>query len=257
MLNVVIVIPAYNEERRIAETVRLWLAELKSLSFRIVVVNDGSKDTTSKVLHELARAEKRLVVIDQANQGHSAAITAGYHFAISLKPEFIFQADADTPVAPSHFWKLWSRREETPFVIGVRTHRKDSFHRKIMSAGARFSVYLLFQANLHDPNVPFRLMQTSLVEAMLPLVPNGIFAANLFISCLAVRNAHAVEVPVEAVHRESVTKSLNDWRWLLVSWRCFREFVRIRFSGRLTLHWNEPDLAPVVPVRAEEGRRAG
>src|SRR4051812_42625192 len=106
---VAIVVPAYNEEARIGRTIECWLAVLHSVGGHLIVVIDGATDSTAGVV-ESFRHDRRLVVIDKPNGGHSSAIIAGYRAALALGTPFMFQADGDSPVEPKDFFDLWQQR---------------------------------------------------------------------------------------------------------------------------------------------------
>lgn len=86
-----IIIPAYNCEDTIVES----LASLSGQTygnFEAIIVNDGSKDKTLKVLKNYAKNDKRFFVIDQKNQGVSVARNTGLDKA---KGDYIIFVDAD------------------------------------------------------------------------------------------------------------------------------------------------------------------
>jgi len=87
-----IIIPAYNEEKSIEETVRRVRAVCKVLSdYEIIVVNDGSMDKTSHVLETLEGAD--LVVLNRGfNRGYGASLKEGIEYA---KGDIIAITDAD------------------------------------------------------------------------------------------------------------------------------------------------------------------
>ena len=87
-MDVVVVIPAYNERAYIEQTVLDWLRVLDKLDGRLIAVDDGSKDSTGVILDRLAEKEPRLLVHHQQNAGHGAAILAGYRMAIALNPDY-------------------------------------------------------------------------------------------------------------------------------------------------------------------------
>ncbi len=91
-----IVIPAYNEERRLPatlETVRRYL-ETKSLDFvEIVVVDDGSRDGTAALVEKAAAADARIrLVKNPGNRGKGYAVRHGMQEA---RGEWILFSDAD------------------------------------------------------------------------------------------------------------------------------------------------------------------
>jgi glycosyltransferase involved in cell wall biosynthesis len=91
-----VVVPAYNEEGSLPDTI----AKLQALpeDFELLVVNDGSTDFTSQLAHELT-ATSRLVmhVVDlPLNGGIGAAVQTGYLFAAAAqKYDYVIQFDAD------------------------------------------------------------------------------------------------------------------------------------------------------------------
>ena len=92
-----IVIPAYNEARRLPATLAGWRAFLgeQPYPWEIVVVDDGSADATADVA---ATAGARVLRLEP-NQGKGGAVRAG---VLAASGEVIAYVDADLNVAPSH-----------------------------------------------------------------------------------------------------------------------------------------------------------
>ncbi len=91
-----VVLAAYNEEKVIRRTLcELRRSDYPPERFEVIAVNDGSRDSTSAVLHEYAREWSRLRVVDQNNGGKSSAINNGINHACS-ESTVIVTMDADT-----------------------------------------------------------------------------------------------------------------------------------------------------------------
>lgn len=75
-----IVIPAYNEKENIGDVVREWypVIEEKNEKSRLVIIDDGSKDTTYKLLCDFAGSRKKMVVLTKASSGHGVTVRYGY-----------------------------------------------------------------------------------------------------------------------------------------------------------------------------------
>ena len=79
-----VVMPAYNEEA----SIELAVAELQqhvlntTPGAELVVVNDGSRDRTGKILDQLAYRDSRIRVIHQPNRGHGRALMTGLDGAL-------------------------------------------------------------------------------------------------------------------------------------------------------------------------------
>ena len=111
-----VVIPAYNEAKVIAASVRRVLAST-GVNLEIIVVDDGSKDGTSDVMTAAFADEPRVRLITQANAGKAAAVNNGIAAA---KGEIIIALDADTQFEAETIARLvrWFVRPEIGAVAG-------------------------------------------------------------------------------------------------------------------------------------------
>ena len=118
-----IVIPAYNEERRLPQTLRQvldWLA-CGSFSFReVIVVDDGSRDKTACVVAEFAKANGWVrLARNPGNRGKGYAVR---HGMLEAKGEWILYTDADlsTPIGELEKLCRAAREHEASIAIGSR-----------------------------------------------------------------------------------------------------------------------------------------
>jgi len=118
---VTVLLPAYNEEKVIANTINALLASDYKGGLEILVVNDGSKDKTAEVVEELARQHSCIRLINQKNQGKSMAIKRGLEEA---GHELVVMLDADTIFEPQTIFHLIAPllRDET--IGAVAGHAK-------------------------------------------------------------------------------------------------------------------------------------
>ena len=91
-----IIVPAYNEELVVGDTVASLLASDYS-RYEIIVVDDGSQDNTSKVIVDRFGADDRVRLFTVANAGKAAALNTGLRHA---RGEIIVALDADTLFTP-------------------------------------------------------------------------------------------------------------------------------------------------------------
>ena len=119
------VIPAYNEEANIRRVLEDWYPVLERHDgggrSRLVVVDDGSRDGTRRILDEFAREHPLLIPLTRKNGGHGAAVLYGYRYAIAHGADYIFQTDSDGQTLPEEFEPFWERRSRYAMVIGDRT----------------------------------------------------------------------------------------------------------------------------------------
>ena len=120
----VIVVPCYNEEKRLQSEAFLNFIDLNE-QYTICFVNDGSQDNTSVFLQTLcSRYPERLLLIDNKhNQGKAEAIR-GAMTQLQGKYTYIGFCDADLATPLEEFYRLKSAcTDQFPIVFGSRIKR--------------------------------------------------------------------------------------------------------------------------------------
>ena len=117
-----IIIPAYNEEKRIKQTIIALRSYLKPRKYiyEIIVVDDGSTDGTLSVLKDTLSADLRVITITKSGKG--AAVKEGVMSA-DKESEYVFFMDADLSTDPSEigaFIDIFKEESETNVIIGSR-----------------------------------------------------------------------------------------------------------------------------------------
>ena len=123
-MHLVIVVPCYNEERRLpVEEFRRF--QLEGVRVEFCFVNDGSRDGTLRLLQGLVAADPaRYCVVDQQpNQGKAEAVRRGMLEAFGKKPDLVgfWDADLATPLDQiGEFLKVFESRPEIEMVFAAR-----------------------------------------------------------------------------------------------------------------------------------------
>lgn len=116
-----VIIPAYNEERRLPKTLKEIEGYLskQNYDYEIVVVNDGSKDKTAEVTKNLIPEIKNLRLIDnKENRGKGSVVRQGM---LEAKGKYRLFTDADNSTSVDHIEKMWPEFEKgADIVIGTR-----------------------------------------------------------------------------------------------------------------------------------------
>ena len=231
----VIAMPAYNEEGCIRKIVDSWTNLLKRVTSgpdkgKLVVVNDGSKDDTGKILDELSESNPYLEVVHQKNGGHGNALLHAYRKAIELQAKWVFQTDSDDQFIPEDFDLLWEKRNESNFIMGYRKHRYDAFHRLVITRIVRLVILLLYGVYLKDSNIPYRLINGSFLDHLLKQLPDHEpFAPNIFLAVLAKKSGQNLfEIPIQHKDRETGQVSIIKWRLIKVCIQSFNELWSFR-----------------------------
>lgn len=223
-----VIMPAYNEQEAIeaAVTEVLETIVLKLPGARLIVVDDGSTDSTRDILYGLAETHKELNVISQANAGHGPALVTG--MALSSAP-WIFLIDSDRQQDAADFWLLWDKRDEKDLIMGVRQGRNDGKGRAVISAGLRQFGQILFGARLADPNVPFKLVGRRLWVEAGPIIGPCCLIPSAALAMVAARRGFAIaEVPISHRERQGGKTTLIGWRLIRLCLRAAYQLLRLR-----------------------------
>jgi glycosyltransferase involved in cell wall biosynthesis len=183
-----IVMPAYNEEACIEQVVRGWHAVVLSHGdedSRLMVVDDGSRDSTFSILEGLSSELGRLVPVTKPNAGHGPAVLHGYAKAIEAGAGWVFQTDSDGQTDPAEFDGFWSERGENDFVFGVRRNRGDGFKRELVEKVLCLILFLFFGERIPDANAPFRLMKADRLAEHISHLPADYAIPNAMVTVYA------------------------------------------------------------------------
>ena len=124
-----IIVPIYNEEETLTvlyKTVTNILQQFPSYDYEIILVNDGSKDTSWSIIADLAQTDTHVRALDfSRNFGHQMALTAGYDYASG---DAIITMDADLQDPPHLLFDMINAWEKGfSIVYARRANRIDSF----------------------------------------------------------------------------------------------------------------------------------
>lgn len=227
-----IVMPAYNEGPHIEACVTEWHHAVASRipGTEVVVVDDCSIDDTGVRLASLAaRLPAIRVLRTPSNAGHGPAVRLGLDHATGT---FVFQTDSDRQHDPDDFWALWKRRDQAPFVMGVRQRRADGAFRLVVSHVLRGINVMLWGRSIRDANCPFKLMRRDALQELLAEIPPESFIPMVMVSVLARHRGHTtIEVPVRHFARSAGQQSLQGLvKWGRTGARCARELIGLRLS---------------------------
>jgi glycosyltransferase involved in cell wall biosynthesis len=163
-----IIIPTYNEDLALRNTVTDLQKTVSGLDCEIIVVDDGSIDTTQEVLKKINNIN---VVTHQYNKGYGAALKTGIK---NSKNEFVVFYDADGQHRPQDLILLIRNLGTYDLLIGKREKTShQSFIRKpgkwLLSVVANF----LTSRKIPDLNSGLRIIKTDIIKKILHLMPDG------------------------------------------------------------------------------------
>ena len=110
-----IVIPAYNEEQRIATCLQSLCKQNTEQPFEVIVVNNASTDRTKEVASAFAD-QLELRIIDEPKKGRGAARSRGWSAA---QGTIIYSTDADATLPPTWIERFYCKLEDDATIVGV------------------------------------------------------------------------------------------------------------------------------------------
>ena len=204
--------PAYNDAGTIPSMVISAMIAARKITddFEVVVVNDGSRDSTAEVLEELSRMCPALRVVEHPeNRGYGAALRTGF---ASARKEFVFYTDGDAQYDPRELADLWARMTpEVDLVTGYKISRSDPLHRIVIGRIYHHTVRLLFDLRVRDVDCDFRLMRRSIFERVRLEKNSGVICLELM-KKVQDAGVRIVEAPVHHFHRAYGTSQFFNLR---------------------------------------------
>ena len=231
MKELVVIIPAYNEEDIIDYVINDWHSKLNSLkiNFKLVIYDDGSHDNTYSVIQKVAKEHVDIVAETKKNSGHGPTILKGYkHYVDNAK--WIFQVDADNEMSAEYFNLLWDKRDEFDFLIGSRDNRQQPSSRKLVSLISRMIINFFYGSSIKDVNSPYRLMKSIKFKSLIFKIPNNTFAPNLIISgYVSLSNLKYYQIKIKHNDRVTGEVSIKKWKLFKAAFRSMLQTVKFRF----------------------------
>jgi len=225
-----IVMPAYNEEANIKNVIRDWYPIVEKLGngSRLVIIDDGSKDSTYQMMQEAAKDLEAFEPITKPNGGHGATVLYGYNHALNAGADYIFQTDSDGQTLPKEFWPFWEQRKNYDMVIGHRKGRQDGASRVFVTKTLKYVLRICFHVTITDANTPFRLMKASTLREQIKLVPENFNLSNVIISVIYAKKKLSVKyLPVTFRPRQGGVNSINMKKIIRIGKQAYKDFRKI------------------------------
>ena len=241
-----VVIPCYNEERRLPATLGLVATHLQTRNYsaEIIVVDDGSTDRTAAIADEIAAAGHGtpiVRVIRNEHRGKAFAVRTGM---LAAAGQMVLFTDADGATPIEEVDKLLPRLEEGYDVAiasreGLQAKRfGEPWHRHIMGRVFNVIVQLLALPGIHDTQCGFKAFRRDAARVLFgdmqlygpgasgPVKGAMVTGFDVEILFLARKWGYRIaEVPVHWYYgAESKVSPLKD------SWRNFRDVALVRWN---------------------------
>lgn len=160
MVDISIVVPAYNEAQNLAILIPIIVKTFKDFSIdgEIIIVDDGSEDETEQVCKEISERYRSngvniQILRHEKNLGKTRALSTGFQ---NCNGKYVFLFEADLQYDPRDIMRFIPLLDIGYHIVcGWRRHRADPPHRIMLSKVQNIVQRLIFGTNLNDHNVGF------------------------------------------------------------------------------------------------------
>jgi glycosyltransferase involved in cell wall biosynthesis len=232
-----LVIPAFNEQEVIPELLRRIEPPLKltGKSFEVVIVDDGSTDSTPKLLNDAMQTRPWLRVLRMSrNGGQSAAFDAGFKAA---RGTVIATIDADLQNDPEEIARLLPMLDGYDMITGQRAKRQDSKFRLVQSRIANKIRNWISKETIKDSASSLKLYKRHCLEGIYLFTGSHRFMPTL----VKMRGYTVLETPVKHSARYAGTAKYGLRNR---AWRAFVDLLGVRWMKTRYLHYGASEVKP-------------
>lgn len=159
-------LPVFNEEGSIRDVIAKTkeVLQVTAVKWEIVVVNDGSTDTSREIIEDLQKGDSRIKLINHnENEGYGASFKSGLY---NSKYDWIAFIDSDGQFDFGEITKFLEKQKETgaDLVIGYYKKRQVSRFKIVTSKIWELSVFVLFGLRVYDIDCGFKLISKKVVD---------------------------------------------------------------------------------------------
>lgn len=232
MENLAVVMPVYNEQEIVKSVIEKWCLELDKLNidYKLFAYNDGSKDNSGQILEEIANNNPKVICINKKNAGHGPTVLKGFNDN-AADFTWILQIDSDNEMEPAYFNRLWEKRDDYDFLIGIRENRAQPLSRKILSLASRVCVRMFYGKGPWDVNSPYRLMRSATFIDYFKQIPPNVFSPNLMVSgIVSKKKIRFYETPIPCQGRLTGEASIRKMTILKAAVKSIFEIIIFSFK---------------------------
>ena len=217
-----VVIPVYNEQESIPHLAERLLPVMKGLErpWEVLFINDGSRDGSFALLHDLYEQEPgNIRIVDMnGNFGQHMAIIAGFSV---VDGDYIITMDADMQTPPEEIPRIVAEMDAGHDVVGTcRENRHDPVFRKVASKAVNLMTNRITGLRIKDYGCMLRGYSKRIVKIILDCGET-----NTFIPALAQRFAsNPSEIPISHSAREYGTSKYGIFRLVRLNFDLMTSF---------------------------------
>jgi glycosyltransferase involved in cell wall biosynthesis len=233
-----IVIPAYNEEKRIGRILEGYGSFFKQKkkekevsNFEILVVINNTKDNTEEIVRKFSKKYKEIRHLNFVQGGKGFAIMHGFKDALKRDNKLIGFVDADMSTPPEAFYDLVKNIGRYDGIIGDRWHKKSiitpkqSLFRRFISRGYNLIVRTLFLLPFRDTQCGAKLFKRDILERNMDKLITSNWGFDIALLYCLKKESHAKIKSIPTVWHDEAGSKVNLKKTPI---RMFASSIRMR-----------------------------
>ncbi len=227
-----VVIPAYNEEKRIGNTlldIDHYLSK-RDYSYEIIVVNDGSKDKTAQIVKKFTNLVKGLKLIDNyENHGKGWVVRQGM---LEAQGKYRIYVDADNAISMDQIENFWPYLDQDYDIVigsievaGAKIEEQAAWYRRMLGKWSKYLIRFLTIWEIHDTQRAFKLFPGKLAEDIFSRQTIERWGFDIEILVIAKKLGYRIkELPVTWINPGESKVTLKSY------WRTLKELLKIKWN---------------------------
>lgn len=217
-----IIIPSYNEENRIFNSIKKIEKELENYPYEIIIVSDGSTDNTVNIVTPLLKENIKLIAIEK-NTGKGYAVRCGF---LQASGQYIVMTDADLSTPIKTLLDIEQYLDKYDIVIGSRLLDGKKVHhgpitRLILRKISKKIRDFLFKINVQDTQCGFKIFKNICAKNIASLSKINRYGADLEQIIIAQKLGYTIKeiaVPWIFDKKNSKINLITDSFKTLIEW---------------------------------------
>lgn len=232
MMQISVIIPAYNEESRITPTIQSvanYLDKIFPNENEIIIVLDGSKDNTLEVVIKLAKKYKQIKIIDnKINRGKGAVVTQGILNSVG---EYVLFMDADNSTHIDELDEILPVIQEGVDVVvgsrdikGSKVEVRQARYKEILGDLGNWWIQFLLVGGIQDTQCGFKVFSGKVSRHIFSKVSMQGWSFDIEVLALARYFGYRIkEMPVIWYNDDNSHVTIKDYLYVL------RDTIIIRY----------------------------
>lgn len=223
-----IVIPAYNEERRIRRTLKKYseffnsLLRQKKLDYEILVVINNTKDSTEEIVKQCIKKDPKISCLNFIKGGKGFAVTEGFKYLVNRNFDYIGFVDADMSTSPEAYYDLYLSIGKNDgaiasrYIRGAMVNPKPKFRRILVSRVFNAFIRAILLFPYRDTQCGAKIFKRQVLASILPILSFSKWAFDIdLIYSARKKGFFIIEVPsVWADKKYSTINFMKAGPWM-------------------------------------------